>query len=174
MAETYDETIGRLRDEYDLDLTGIETQQDLKNALSKIDEGTKQKVKDNLTDINAVSKFFNESEEVQSQIVNTSISRIESTDSIQVINRLEKQAEVLPSSIEAEIVEQAQDRKVELIIESINREAQRDISLFEDLSPSQLKSPISPSGVTITTASASIVKEKILAGKTILPDDINF
>tara|TARA_Y100000310_G_scaffold258198_1_gene266529 strand:+ start:5029 stop:5562 length:534 start_codon:yes stop_codon:yes gene_type:complete len=177
MVNVYDESIGELRDDYQLDLTDVETEDDLRKAFEKLPDKDGNPVplsdpsKQNL--LNSVKDYFNKSDSLQPNISQKIIDDVDTTDSVDRLNRVNKRIRDLEPRLQDDVIEKTNDKKIQLIIDSINENVQRDISLF-DLPPSKLKSPISPSGVTITTASASIVKDKILAGETILPEDINF
>lgn len=62
---TYDEAIGRLRDEYQLDLKDVFTDEDLKKKFEKLEKG-KGKGRDNL--IKNYKPFFEDSNKVQDEV----------------------------------------------------------------------------------------------------------
>ena len=207
-SKTYDEAIGDMRTEYDLDLSEVFNEDDLKNAFNKLDSTQRPDAKETLK--NFADKFFEKSigevqpevtknfnkqieeavtvtlieeiplveknvrdeSEIKSLIDERAIGLITSAETVaQIITRVRIRNRIEDTEVFDEIVETT---KKELILEHINEEIARDITLFEDLSPSKLKSPISPSGVTITTSSARTIKEKVLKGQTITEDDIQF
>ncbi len=206
-SKTYDEAIGDMRTEYDLDLSEVFNEDDLKREFDKLDATQRPDAKETLK--NFADKFFEKSigevqpevtknfnkqieeavtvtlieeiplveknvrdeSEIKSLIDERAIGLITSAETVdQIITRARIRIRVEDTSVFDEIVETT---KKELILEHINEEIARDITLFE-LPPSKLKSPISPSGVTITTSSARTIKEKVLKGQTITENDIQF
>ena len=166
--ETYDETIGRLREEYQLELEGIEDKKDLEKAFEKLAEGSKPESKKNL--LNNVDDFFKESEGVLSEVANTAISGISTTDSFRVVSRLQKSAEELPSDIRDEVIELGEERKDELRLESAEQ-AIKDVGedVFIEKSATNSKSNI---GFGLTTQQAQDIREKVRRGEDITIGDV--
>tara|TARA_Y100000310_G_scaffold215935_1_gene216891 strand:+ start:3196 stop:3771 length:576 start_codon:yes stop_codon:yes gene_type:complete len=190
MAETYDEIIGRLREEYQLDLIGIENEDDLKKALENITRKVDSQLplddesewKDKLTKNAKI--FLSESEQAQSEITNTSISKIQSTDSIRVISRLQQQADVLPADVGGEIVEQGEERKKEVVLDFIEDKLTdadftiQDGELFSTtgvkVTPQSFSKGFTPTGGTITLPSAKKIIDRFANNLTINEKDIEF
>jgi len=178
MVTNIDDIISRLRNEEQIDLAEIENAEQLKKKFedtknlkglsAEAFEARKKSLTNNFRD------FFDGSSDVLGEVANTSISKIQSTDSIAIINRLEKNAQSLPSDVEDEILQQAEDRKVELVLDNIKEEVKSDIKLFDDLSPTKLANVLGGSGLTLTTLSAQQIKAKVLGGEEITEDDIDF
>ena len=90
------------------------------------------------------------------------------------IPTIQSRIRIAKKKIDVEKLTKVRDDQIRgLILESV-RKASSDRVIFEELSPSVLRSPISPSGVTITTKSARKIREKVLNNQLITESDIEW
>jgi len=141
--ETYDETIGRLRDEYQLDLSKVFNQDDLENEFDKLKDDTGgRKGKKNLLD--NVGDFFKDKpdgHDVQNQVTENFSKQINEADSA---DDLIKGAKVGTNIRDVQVLQDTVDLKANVFIESSTtgdqiirrakaREVVSDKSAFDDL-----------------------------------------